>query len=142
MCNLTPWLIFVIYQVSAQNSVSTSRYHDPYNNIITSSKLLSFDRLSLVPQAAIVTSTSTPASILIIICLTTSVGALRLSRVTCQHLHLSNSHRPKRTGHLLDQPLMNSHLIRIPRFTSLTTRRLPRRDFETPSRQPHRAFNT
>jgi len=42
----------------------------------------------------------------------------------------------------LNQPLVDSHLVRVPRLTSFTTRSLPRRDFQALGRQADRAFDT
>lgn len=42
-----------------------------------------------------------------------------------------------RSAHLLDQPLMDPHLVRIPRLTPLTTGRLPGRDLEFLRRQSY-----
>ena len=44
-------------------------------------------------------------------------------------------------GHLLNQPLVDPHLIRIPRLTPLTTWCFPCRDLQAFRRQPHRALD-
>ena len=42
---------------------------------------------------------------------------------------------------LLDQTLVNAHLIHIPGFTPFTTRRLPRGDLQTLGGQTHRPLD-
>ena len=81
------------------------------------------------------TSTSTPASILMMICLTTSVGAFMSLRQLSANCSLEavqpalpslvgpSPARGKSQRHS-HQPLMDAHLVRIPRLASLTTGRL------------------
>lgn len=99
---------------------------------------------------AIVTSTSTPASILMIICFTTSVGAFKLGPVSAIFPYtifsifrtiypgLADGSRPN----LLNQPFMYPHLICIPRLTAFTARCLPRRDLQAFGRQPDGALDS
>jgi len=44
--------------------------------------------------------------------------------------------------HSLNQPLVDSHLVRVPRLTPFTTRSFPRSDFQALGRQADRAFDT
>ncbi len=53
--------------------------------------------------AAIVTSTSTPASILMIICFTTSVGALRLSHPSAREPHNIRPPKPREPTHSINR---------------------------------------
>lgn len=76
-----------------------------------------------------VTSTSTPASMLTMICLTISVGALRLfGGRGCQHT------RPEtgkgEAGHALDETLVDAHLVAVPGLGALTARGLAGGDLE------------
>ena len=92
-------------------------------------------------QAAMVTSTSTPASILMIICLTTSVGALRLpqslARILCAQ-QARTSHSISRLWmriSYMSQVLLPSPqgVLRVVTFRCLVGRRtgpLTRRSFE------------
>ena len=75
-----------------------------------------------------VTSTSTPASMLMMICLTTSVGALRLPKLLAFH--------PKQLAvaqyaNLLNQSLVDSHLKGIPGLGTFTARGLSGGDLES-----------
>ena len=110
--------------------------------------------------AAIVTSTSTPASMLIIICFTTSVGAFKLQRYhvsiklspSCillpdhtspqsPFLRFPPSAKNTPRKHLLNQALVDPHLIRIPRLTPLPTRRLAGGDLQALGRQADGALD-
>ena len=99
------------------------------------------------------TSTSTPASILTMICFTTSVGAFKLrdlrsapilKRYPFGRQFPGFPHCPSSADKddLLDQPLVDPHLISVPRLASFTTRGLPRRDFQTLCGQADRALHT
>ena len=96
------------------------------------------------------TSTSTPASILTMICFTTSVGAFKLRDLRSAPILKRYTfgrgvpHRPSSADEddLLDQPLVDPHLISVPRLASFTTRGLPRRDFQTLCGQADRALHT
>lgn len=81
------------------------------------------------------------------ICFTTSVGALRLQQRSATsifrlHLPLELSIKcpyaltafPKGSD-LLNQPLVNSHLVRVPRLASLTAGCLPRGHLQALRRQ-------
>ena len=88
------------------------------------------------------TSTSTPASMFMIICLTTSVGDLRLFKVRYVRAIL----RQKKivlgvSSYVLDQPLVDPHLEQIPRLAPLTTGCLPRADLQRLRRKTHRTFD-
>ena len=80
------------------------------------------------PYAAIVTSTSTPASMLMIICLTTSVGAWRSMRPISRSLALISSHFNPDNPSI--RTLVNAHLKGIPSLGALTARRLAGGDLE------------
>lgn len=51
------------------------------------------------------------------------------------------STRKRHEKDLLNQSLMNSHLIRIPSLTSLPARRLPGRNLQALSREAHRTLD-
>lgn len=77
---------------------------------------------------------------LMMICLTTSVGAFKLEHAVscCAH----HSQPPKEaTSHVLDQSLMNPHLVHVPRLTTFTARRLSRRHLELLGRQADGALD-
>ena len=74
-----------------------------------------------------VTSTSTPASMLMMICLTTSVGACRLHQVK-RELAASSPEEKRGIGNSLNQTLVNAHLILVPGLGTLTAGRLPGHD--------------
>ena len=81
-----------------------------------------------------------------IICFTTSVGAFKLKFVLTSAnplhpLYLPLQSQPKKKIDSLNQALVDPHLKRIPSLTPLPTRRLPRRDLQHLSRQPHGAFD-
>jgi hypothetical protein len=93
---------------------------------------------------------------LIMICLTTSVGALRLDctpkvSISSNQDQTSNAyfiHPPFSTPRTssarqdsLNQALVNPHLKGIPCLTSLSARRLPRSDLETLRREAYRALD-
>jgi hypothetical protein len=65
-----------------------------------------------------VTSTSTPASMLTMICLTISVGAFRLFRLLAFFLLLTKPQPQKK--HSLDEALVDAHLEAIPGLGTLT----------------------
>lgn len=76
-----------------------------------------------------VTSTSTPASMLMMICLTVSVGARRLNKsATIPRLNC-----PFRD--LLDKTLVNAHLILVPGLGTLTARCLAGDDMQSLGRE-------
>jgi hypothetical protein len=75
-----------------------------------------------------VTSTSTPASMLMMICLTTSVGALRLCNPPCQPR--CSFHSRHEGANLLNQALVDAHLILIPGLGTLTVGGLTGHDLE------------
>lgn len=88
--------------------------------------------------AAIVTSTSTPASMLMMICFTTSVGALRsIKRLWILKLGISLHHPFLTATKIFDSP----HLVHIPSLTALTARRLARGNLQILRRQPHRSLH-
>ena len=84
--------------------------------------------------AAMVTSTSTPASMLMMICLTTSVGALRLFQLALLFLSPTSILNPRfalsREQNSLDQTLVDPHLEAIPGLGTLTTGRLAGSDLQ------------
>jgi len=75
---------------------------------------------------------------LMMICLTTSVGALRLTQLLAPH---TLPKMPRIWIHLLNQTLVDPHLIRIPSLGALTTRRLARGDFQVLGGQTHGALD-
>lgn len=79
-----------------------------------------------------VTSTSTPASMLTMICLTTSVGALRLlffGKVS-QLSFFRPRGRNMMYGDVLNQALVDAHLVQVPGLGTLTARGLTGGDLE------------
>lgn len=100
-------------------------------------------------QAAMVTSTSTPASMLTMICLTTSVGALRLYGFPCQSsvLHAVEKHpgfargETRKMVNVLDEALVDAHLVEIPGLGTLTARGLTGGDLEVLGGQADRALD-
>jgi hypothetical protein len=79
-----------------------------------------------------VTSTSTPASMLTMICLTISVGALRLEETALASLFsLSLSLECLSLWlYVLDETLVDAHLVAVPGLGTLTTRGLAGGDLE------------
>ena len=94
--------------------------------------------IGLQHHAAIVTSTSTPASMLMMICLTASVGAFKLNRSSASGIWaaLSRVH----CG-LLYEPLVYPHLVVIPRLASLSAWRFAGCDFEILGRKANRTLH-
>lgn len=80
------------------------------------------------------TSTSTPASMLTMICLTISVGALRLlggTDVSAKQGVDPSSNGVVHAGrHVLDETLVDAHLVAVPGLGTLTARGLAGGDLE------------
>ena len=101
--------------------------------------------------AAIVTSTSTPASMLMMICLTTSVGAFKLSKrrkvsdyraqkrivVLCHEPEKGFLHKSRDS---LNQSLVDPHLVSIPCLTALSAGCFASCNFKGLGRKADRPF--
>lgn len=103
---------------------------------------------AIFSQAAMVTSTSTPASMFTIICFTTSVGAFKLfhpvsplSLTPYSHPLIITEQIKREKANSLNQPLVDPHLERVPRLAALPAGRLARRHLKALGRQPHGALD-
>ena len=90
--------------------------------------------------AAMVTSTSTPASMFTMICFTISVGAFKLYGSMLASVHVL-AQSPRSEGGSLDKTLVDAHFVCVPSLGALTAGRLASGDFEDLGRHSNRTFD-